>query len=197
MNSAKSGIFEGMNHSALKSLCEEQGFQISILVTPGTFLIEGTPFLATNKLLPEKTQNLIIGMASVVLNQTIDDDFFYGFCQLREIALKALSPGINDPGTAIISMHALSSLILYRANHYPQQLIRDDNGNILIKDCSLNFEKIVLQSFDPIWDYGKNDRLMCQEFYQICSQLKSLTSNPVFQVLIERTALQMIALKSH
>jgi uncharacterized membrane protein len=37
-----------------------------------------------------------------------------------EIAIKALSPGINDPGTATISLQALGELLAYRLHHFPR-----------------------------------------------------------------------------
>ena len=39
--------------------------------------------------------------------QEIDKSYTYSLNQLMEIAIKALSPGINDPGKAVISLQAI------------------------------------------------------------------------------------------
>ena len=41
------------------------------------------------------------------MGQEIDKSYTYSLNQLMEIAIKALSPGINDPGTAVISLQAI------------------------------------------------------------------------------------------
>ena len=41
------------------------------------------------------------------MSQGIDKSYTYSLNQLMEIAVKALSPGINDPGTAVISLQAI------------------------------------------------------------------------------------------
>ncbi|TDE18013.1 DUF2254 domain-containing protein [Dyadobacter psychrotolerans] len=192
IKAAKSGIFEGIEKTALKSLCIEHAFQAALLVTPGTFILTGTPVIATNKNLPEELQTKLLDLVIIPLTETINGNFFYGFNQLREIALKALSPGINDPGTAIISLRALSSLIMYRASHFPENTVLNDQGSILIILPEISFERIAAESINPIWDYGKNDRLICKEFYLICSQLKTLTAGTVFDQILNEISVKRL-----
>jgi uncharacterized membrane protein len=188
IKAAKSGIYEGIDQKQVACLCIDHGFQIRILVTPGTFILPGTPIMGVSKQLPQELQSRIIELTSTPINQTIQGNFFYGFNQLREIALKALSPGINDPGTAIISLRALSLLILYRATHFPEDMVKNEQGTILMIIPPIGFESIALESINPIWDYGKDDRLLCNELYGICSQLNQLTLNIAFGPLLSSIA---------
>ncbi|WP_051350362.1 DUF2254 domain-containing protein [Dyadobacter alkalitolerans] len=188
INSVKSGIFGGMDLEGLTSLCRKHDFEITVLITPGTFLLPGIPLVSTSRFLPEDIQNEVIERTSISVNQSIRENFFYGFSQLREIALKALSPGINDPGTAIISLHALCSLIEFRSNHFPENVVRKDDGSAVIVASEISFERIVSESFSPIWDYGKDDRLICNELYLMCLQLSKLTSHPIFIPILSKIA---------
>jgi uncharacterized membrane protein len=52
----------------------------------------------------EEKINVLINIGK---GQEISTSFYYGFRQLMEIAIKALSPGINDPGTATIALQCL------------------------------------------------------------------------------------------
>ncbi|PKK36755.1 hypothetical protein BWI96_10280 [Siphonobacter sp. SORGH_AS_0500] len=186
VKAVKSGIFEGVELEGLKAFCLEHSIQIKILLTPGTFVLPGTPVLATSKSLPEELQHQLLEFMFIPLIQTIQGNFLYGFSQLREITLKALSTGVNDPGTAIISLRALSSLFLYRSQHHPELLIRDPQGAILLVIPEVSFEALVLEHLNPIWDYGQDDRLLCHEMYALCSQLQKLTSKPVFENLLSK-----------
>lgn len=192
LQSEKSGIFERIDQTGLKSLCMQHGFEMKVLITPGTFLLAGTPFMAVSKPLPEAIRIEILQHVTISVNQSIRENFYYGFTQLKEIALKALSPGVNDPGTAIISLHALSSLLLYRSNHFPENVTRNDNGLPIIIVPEISFEKMVSESFNPIWDYGKADRLVCYEMYSICLQLKTVTSHEIFTPMLKKAEAQKL-----
>ncbi|MEO6685556.1 MAG: DUF2254 family protein, partial [Dyadobacter sp.] len=170
--SSSSGIVEKIDRSALKSLCIEHDFQVSVLIPQGTFVLKGIPVVAVSKILDKSVEKELLDLISISLDETIDRNFLYGFNQLREIAMKALSPGINDPGTAIISLHALASLIDYRSSHFPENIVRSDDGKVLATIPDLSFEKIVSGAIEPILDYGKEDRLLREELLLMCHQLK-------------------------
>jgi len=87
-------------------------------------------------------------------------NYDYGFRQLMEIAIKALSPGINDPGTAVISLQALGDLLAYKLQHFHQPYSYDKGGNIRIITKEKTFEEVFEEYILPIWDYGKGDRLL-------------------------------------
>ena len=47
-------------------------------------------------------------------SEIVSHNYILGFKQLTEIAIKAMSPGINDPGTAITCIDYLSELFALR-----------------------------------------------------------------------------------
>ena len=194
VGATSTGIMEAIDRHTLKNICSEHDLNITVLICQGTFVLKGTPIAAVSKTIEEQVQNKLLESFSVNLNETISGNFFYGFKQLREISLKALSPGVNDPGTAILSLHALSSLILHRATCCPECIIRSDEGKILAFIPEMSFETIVAASLNPIWDYGNRDRLVCEELLLMCRQLKTLTSHPVFDEVIANFEFQKLPL---
>ncbi len=69
---------------------------------PGRYAVEGTPFCALSPP-PADRDNVERGLrsaAGVGTTRTMQQDVSYGLRQLADVALKALSPGINDPTTA-------------------------------------------------------------------------------------------------
>lgn len=151
-----------------------------------TYLIEGIPLLVvTNKANFSKDFEKKLKVAiNINRGQEISGSYYYGFSQLMEIALKALSPGINDPDTAIISLQALGDLFAYRLQNFPDVYMKDKDNKvrIIIKEQSLEdaFREFIL----PIWDYGENDRLIQNEMLHILTQLKMRSNEPVINKLL-------------
>ncbi|RZK37369.1 MAG: DUF2254 domain-containing protein, partial [Pedobacter sp.] len=105
--------------------------------------------------------------------------------QLMEVAVKALSPGINDPGTAILSLQALGHLLKYRSENHPEEEIYDDEKRLRIIMRIRSVEEIFSECVYPIWDYGKQDRLVNMEFHHIMLQLCAQTKIHVFEKMLD------------
>ncbi len=183
--SKKSGIYESFEQQVLLRLCSENDCIVNILHTPGTFILEGIPVMNVNKQLPDDIQDLLLAQLYFPTSESIDDNFFYGLRQLTEVAIKALSPGINDPGTAIVSLRALFQLYAYRACYYPETVLRDKDNKERIIITEPGFEKIFSSTILPIWDYGKNDRMIQQEMRHLLTQLQATSSHAAINKLLQ------------
>lgn len=186
INAYKSGIFQGFLHDALLSLCTKEKLAVSFLYPVGSSVIQNTPFLRIRSQndLSEDTLDDLNSMINIHRGQDIGAYYYYGFRQLTEVAVKALSPGINDPGTAILSLQALSCLFAFRLQNFPVTQFRDEKEvpRILIKERS--FSEIFKDCIYPIWDYGKNDRLLNSELHHTLIQLTALDDLPVMSKLL-------------
>ncbi len=103
--------------------------------------------------------------------QPIDKNAYYGYHQLAEVAIKALSPGINDPETAVLSIHALTDLFRFRLFSYLPLTLADENKVIRVAMKELSFEELFVECFYPIWKYGKEDRYIQEALLQMTKQL--------------------------
>lgn len=185
----KCGIYKGFRKDILLRICNNNDCVIYIELTPGTFVIKGFPVIKVNKALSDKVKKEIMDAVYISPHETIDENFFYGFRQLCEVAVKALSPGINDPGTAIESLRMLFKLLTYRACYFPVNIIINNNLQPGIISRELTYEKIFSLTIYPIWDYGKNDRLIQQEMYSLLTQLQLLAPNIMSEKLLKEVEL--------
>jgi len=87
---------EKLNEIALKNHVD-----IFVTVNAGKFLDSIEPLAYVEKKLSDEAKKEIISAFILGGDRTFVQDPRYGFIVLSEIALRALSPGINDPGTAI------------------------------------------------------------------------------------------------
>ncbi len=181
---SESGIYEGFDTSSLLKICTKHNLTIQILVTPGFNMLAGYPLAKTDKQLTEDVKKDVSDTFLINHTESIDLNYFYGFRQLTEIALKALSPGINDPGTAIISLRALFELYAYRLKHFPNGVVCDEDGKATIVLEELSFDKIFADTIAPIWDYGKNDRMIQKELLILIPQLQRSGKKEIFSTLL-------------
>ncbi|WP_094571129.1 DUF2254 family protein [Mucilaginibacter xinganensis] len=101
-----------------------------------------------------KTQkdNLLL-LLDFYSGRDVKQNFYYGFHQLTEVALKALSHGINDPKTAVLSIHALADLFQYRIKHNTELEICDEAGQAAIHLTGRSFNELFSEYIYPIWDW--------------------------------------------
>ncbi|WP_162055643.1 DUF2254 domain-containing protein [Pontibacter pamirensis] len=184
---AAPGVYVGFDKGALLRLCDECDCTLRMLHTPGTFILQGLPVLEASRQLPEEVMGRILELVYLHEGESIEWNFFYGFKQLKEVAIKALSPGINDPGTAVQSLRAVFKLLSYRACHFPDDSVRNEGMKVRIITRELTFDQIFTDTVLPVWDYGQGDRLIRHELHQMLMQLQAVAPTAAAGRLMRQT----------
>lgn len=181
----RSGIYTGFNKNILNKLCTEHDFSIYIIHSPGTFILKDFTVLESSKHLPDEIKTRVLDAIFIQNSETIEENYQYGFRQLSEVAVKALSPGINDPGTAILSMRALFRLFTFRICHFPVNAIMGEDKRARIFTKESTFENLFAETLLPIWDYGRKDRMIQQELSLLLTQLLDIAPNDAAKYLLQ------------
>lgn len=170
----ESNYFQSYSEKPLLNLACEHNIHISFSYQPSTYLIKGTLFMHVygKDVLEDKFKDELLATIDLFKGQPIDVNPDYGFHQLAEVALKALSPGINDPETAVLSLHALSDLLAYRLYRQLPTLRNDSKGEPRIYAPSSSFVEMFEKCIHPIWNYGKNDQYIQEELVRMIEQMK-------------------------
>lgn len=146
------------------------------------------PVLTVDKELDDEEESELLSLLYIHSSESIEGNYYYGLQQLVEVAVKALSPGINDPGTAILCVRGLFELLSYRAVRFPDEVIKDKDGQIRIVVNNPSFETIFANTVLPIWDYGKNDRLLQDELYRLLVQLDQVVKADIISNLVHQVS---------
>ncbi len=168
-----SNYYQGFNKPSLLRFAEKHDALVQMLHSSGSYLLEGSPLLIVSgekKLHKEDIDELVVAI-DLYSGQPIDKNSYYGYHQLAEVAIKALSPGINDPETAVLSIHALTDLFRFRLFNYLPLTLADENKVIRVAMKELSFEELFAECFYPIWKYGKEDRYIQNSLLQMMEQL--------------------------
>lgn len=112
--------------------------------------------------------------ASIALGEerTLQQDIGYGILQLTDIALRALSPGTNDPNTANDVIVHLGVILLEIWENPEQDRVRSENGKTLVRR-DLRHGEFLRASFDPLRRYGAADADVVVSMVQTLLTLRS------------------------
>jgi len=113
VHSERIGSLQRIDIAALQRLAAKHKVRISLAVLPGALIVPSRPLV---HVLPDDDNSETPDAAGIEQAFTIgplrqfDDDPRFGIVVLAEIACRALSPAVNDPGTAIAVLGSLHRL---------------------------------------------------------------------------------------
>ncbi|MEQ6900337.1 DUF2254 domain-containing protein [Nocardioides sp. YIM 152588] len=113
------GFLTRVDRESLLGVAVEEDAQVALDVHPGSFLVVGTPL---GRVWPARggafgdedaarIADRVAGCLHTGPERTAAQDVGYGLRQLADVANKALSPGINDPTTAVHALGHVSALL--------------------------------------------------------------------------------------
>jgi uncharacterized membrane protein len=142
---------------ALVGVARRSGGVIAMACGVGDTLVEGSIVLrihGTKGSLPEKD---IMRAVHLDTERTFEQDPSYAIRLLVDIAIKALSPAINDPTTAVQAIDQIEDLLRRLAHKdLDTALIKDLNGDLRLIVPLLSWEDYLALAFDEIRQFGVN-----------------------------------------
>jgi uncharacterized membrane protein len=150
--SRMSGYLQEIDHRRLVNAAIKEGAQISIPFRPGQFVLEGeilatiSPAAAQPVLAPLVDRKIDLGR-----HRVLSQDLEFGIAQIVEIAIRALSPAINDTFTGIASVDLLGeALALMVQGPQISGDWYDSDGILRLRVRPLLLRRLVKQAFDQI-----------------------------------------------
>ena len=153
VQSAESGYIQSVDYSELLKIAEKQDLQIAALHRAGDYLVGKTDLFNVRGEMPADGLDGQLLQDLVVLGRTRTpmQDSEFSIKQLVEIALRALSPGINDPITAMTCIDRLGSCVVVLADAaLPQKHVYDARGELRLVLNVSTFEGLVQAAFNQI-----------------------------------------------
>lgn len=103
------GYYKGINQEAMLNLSKEHHFQIAFLAYQGKYISPGEALFSCSQALEKEViasvrHNIYINLDP----EDVMENYVYGFKQVAEVGVRAMSPGVNDPATAMTTIDYLS-----------------------------------------------------------------------------------------
>ena len=160
--SPKDGYIQEIDYKKLQRIAQEHDFIIDIKKVVGQFISTEshilTIFTDSEYAIEKEIQRDIYHCILIGNKKTETQDFSFTIQKIVEIAIKALSPGINDPNTAIHCLKIIGLLLRDLAdieNGYIVMREEHENGFMLYEAYS--FEILLYDAYQQIILYGKSD----------------------------------------
>ena len=149
---AKSGYLQHIDHGALVTAARAADALIVLRFRPGQFVLRGEPLAA---IVPADNRVALQGAIDrgvhIGRHRTLTQDSEFGVAQVVEIAIRALSPAVNDTFTGVACVDWLADALLTLAERSP--LVGnwyDAGGSLRVWMPPVRLERLVKLAFDQI-----------------------------------------------
>lgn len=147
----RGGWVQQVNGEALLDLVPD-GSTVRLDIAPGRYAVVGTP-LCTIWPSPPDAQDIADGAQGTMVigrTRTLQDDVGYGVRQLADVALKALSSGVNDPTTAQDAIFHMTGVLRELLVHDLPSLVQRVDDKRLIHLHRPTYEDLVSLGYDEL-----------------------------------------------
>jgi uncharacterized membrane protein len=197
IKSPKSGYFQYIDSEALMEVVAEQNALLELNYRPGSYLVKGMEIAMfyTNKNLEEQALGNLLGQFVIGKTKTAQQDLEYSIHQMVEIAARALSPGVNDPFTAIACIDNLTTTMCYLAQaKFPSKYRFDEEGYLRIIADNLDFEGVLDAAFNQIRQFSTGSTAVIIRLMEALKTILEFTSKQNHQNAVIKHAEMVLAL---
>jgi len=182
--SQASGYIRYIDTNRLVALAKWYHVKVHVIRRVGHFVPAGTPLLMVHRgsrLSPEGCDQLL-GAVDLGPSRTLQQDIEFGVLQIVDIALKAISPAVNDPSTAISCVDQLSRvLIRFASREPPSPLLYDPPGVVRVSIPWIDFYGLINSAFEQIRLYSKSDVAVSLRMLRALGDIASTSGDPAYR----------------
>jgi uncharacterized membrane protein len=147
------GVVTAVDERTLVAAAREGDAVLVLRVALGQFVPEGAPVLDVH--VGPIDGRAAAGCVRLGKDRTMEHDVTFGFRQLVDVAERALSPGINDPTTAVQALDELHDLLRRLATRpLPDGVHRDGDDLVRLLVPAPRFEDFLTLGLEEIEQYG-------------------------------------------
>lgn len=178
--SSSTGYVQGVLPEALLEFAVRHDTVVRMEAGVGGFVAEGRPmaWLLSERPLDEETVRAFNLLYAVDAYRTTDQDPAFGFRQLVDIALKALSPGINDTTTAVTCIDYLSVLLERVARRRVESPCRSEDRRLRVIACGPGFAQLADLAFGQILENAEGNTVVLERLLRMAGEVAPQATEP-------------------
>lgn len=168
------GTLKSYDIDSLVALARDAGTVIEIMLRVGDFVPRGAPLVRVAGRTGDVRSADLLPQISIGRERTMQQDPAFGFRQLVDIASRALSPGVNDPTTAvqvIDQLHDLLRDMLHR--EFPDGFHHDVDGVVRLVVPPASWEAYLALATEEIRHYGADSMQVERRLREMLMDLHS------------------------
>ncbi|CAN5503860.1 hypothetical protein BH18VER1_BH18VER1_19150 [soil metagenome] len=150
VHAPRNGYVQVIDRDGLHQLVSDEGLVVRLDCVAGDFAVQGAPLLFVHRTIESRLADRFRRLYVIGAFRTLQQDADFGFRQIVDIALKALSPGVNDTNTAVNCLDYLSALLLQLAGRKIVSPLPMQNGHTRVFAPTVAFDEFAAKAFDEI-----------------------------------------------
>ena len=193
---AHSGYIRFVDKRRLVAVARHYHVSVRVLRRVGHFVPAGIPLLMVSKgnRLPPSGAGELLAAFDVGPTRTLQQDVEFGVLQIVDVALKAISPAVNDPTTAITCVDQLSRvLIRFASREPPDDLLYDPPGIVRASIEWIHFERLLEAAFEQIRMYAKADFAVSLRLLRAFTDIAASTPDSDYRRILAEYGMRVVA----
>jgi uncharacterized membrane protein len=187
-----SGYLQFVRHETLVGLAAEKGAVIRLMLRPGHFVVERHPMATVWP--PDAAESISAALRKAHItgpNRTLAQDLPFAVDQLVEIAIRALSPAVNDTFTALTCIDWLgASMCKVTSQWHPVRVHRDGHGYVRVITAHISYVRMIERTFEKIRQAGRGmPAVLIRQLEAITRIADHTTTEPQRRLLLEQATL--------
>jgi uncharacterized membrane protein len=194
--SKTSGYIRFIETKRLVSLAKSFRVKVRVLRRVGQFVPAGAPLVMVSKgdRISEETADDLCAAFDIGAARTLQQDVEFGILQIVDIALKAISPAVNDPTTAITCVDQLSRLLIrFASRQPPESLLYDPPGVFRVGVSWIDFDRLLDSALEQIRMYSKGDVAVSLRLLRALSDIAGSTGDLVYRATLLNRGRRVVA----
>jgi len=187
----KNGYIQAIDDKELLTIARKNNLLLRVESRPGKFIVKDSDLVMVfpGKFVNQKLTKQINDCFILGKERSEQQDIEFPIDQLVEIAIRALSPGINDPFTAIRCVDRLGAgLCRLAQKDFPSPYRYDEDDKLRAIAFGVTFEGLVDSAFNAIRQYARSDTSVTIRLLEAIANIATYTNNPKYQVILQRHA---------
>jgi uncharacterized membrane protein len=175
-----SGYIQSVDNEALLRLARDRKTVVRMERGIGALVVQNTALasLALAEPPDQETIAALNGAYSIGRYRTVEQDPAFGIRQLVDMALKAISPGINDTSTAVMRIDYLTAILARLAARKFAALQRHEGDELRVITVAPSFEGLLFEGFDQIRGSAAGNVAIMARMLSALETLIDLTDRP-------------------
>ena len=183
VESPGAGALVGVDEERLAAAASQGDRLLEFVPSVGEFVPEGAPLARLWGSWDSDAIDEVRAAVSLGSERTLHQDAAFGLRQLVDIALRALSPGINDPSTAVLALDRLHDLLRRLATRQFPSRERVVEGTVRLVLPRPGWEDYVRLAVDEIRQAGDGQIQVDRRLRSMLEDLHSITPEDRLAVL--------------
>jgi uncharacterized membrane protein len=176
----ENGYIQSVDNAALMRVAWDKKTIVRMERGIGEFVVRNTALasLALEDLPDQETNAALQATFSISRHRTVEQDPAFGIRLIVDVALKALSPGINDTTAAVMCVDYLMAILARLASRNIPSYRRYEEGELREITIGPTFEGLLAESFDQIRGSAKDNVAIMLRMLEALQTIAGMTTGP-------------------